>query len=492
MKSQDIDKERSEILALIEEYGAKYKKSPSFEGLSKDSKENFDSIISIFAQFMHYYFLQSPENWTQEALEDLLINIFPHEVVMPSSFFDSIEPVLSEFFKYLQENKVLKNYEELNLKLKTAVPEMCKRMKDPAYFSSVKQTLAKESRKANDDNDKKSREPSLEQWKQLYEVAEVIKRIEPWNFLWDADLVTIVLPGHEEPIYCSIMGRNGECYAIGIYPGYESLMGYYRIANSKEDEPTYFEAFDQNCLNCYYGDRKEITPKDRIPIDKLGLRFRGHNQWIYFRSMKPGYYPWYINSEQADIMIHTLQNLVMALRHIKENKIKVDFEGGESLVRFYSDEKKSWLNIATKMPPIVVKKPILIVTDDLMIVRLKKCKKVKALNIEFDQLFLPTPIQEEKDSIPYLIKMILLADKNSALLIDQHIADKNEKIEDIVIGMIARFITMHGRPSTINVRDERTGSYLQDLCNKLDIKLIEGEGMPVINGFIDGLLEHLH
>lgn len=56
------------------------------------------------------------------------------------------------------------------------------------------------------------KEASIEQWNELYDVTINIKKLEPWNYLWDMDIITIILPGYEEPFYCSVMGRGGQCY----------------------------------------------------------------------------------------------------------------------------------------------------------------------------------------------------------------------------------------------------------------------------------------
>jgi len=61
------------------------------------------------------------------------------------------------------------------------------------------------------------KEASLEQWRSLYEVAIKFKTLKPWNNLWDIDLTEIVLPEYEKPFFCSVMGRAGECIAIGSY-----------------------------------------------------------------------------------------------------------------------------------------------------------------------------------------------------------------------------------------------------------------------------------
>ena len=50
-------------------------------------------------------------------------------------------------------------------------------------------------------------EPSLEQWAALYGAAQSLNALAPWRALWDTDILTLQLPGQEEPVFCSVMGR---------------------------------------------------------------------------------------------------------------------------------------------------------------------------------------------------------------------------------------------------------------------------------------------
>lgn len=333
-------------------------------------------------------------------------------------------------------------------------------------------------------------EPTARQWAELYAVAGELNRIGPWNFLWDSDLVTIMLPGREEPVYCSVMGRNGECYAIGVYPGYEAIMGYHRLAKSSEDSPPFIAGFEQNCLMCNYGDRKEISPEDRKILKTLGLKFRGRNEWIYFRAMEPGYYPWYIDSKQADLLIITLQNLAMACKYLLTEEIKVNFNSGETLLRFYSPEKELWLNTAVQIPPVSIATTCLLIEDDLLVARLKN-QSQNNQHLEFDLVYLPLPVQAHKEDRPYLPRFLMLADRKSGLLLDQNMAEPDVNIENAIIDMIAKYIEKHGRPSAIYVRDEQKRGYIDDLCRKIEIKLFQGKGMPVTNTFFEELLNFM-
>lgn len=102
------------------------------------------------------------------------------------------------------------------------------------------------------------KEAQLKDWRELYEIAIKIKEIKPWEYLWDMDIITLFLPGVDEPYYFSIMGRAGECYSVGIYEGFNDFEGFMRIIENRDipDEKLFRY---QNNLMCYFGDREELT-----------------------------------------------------------------------------------------------------------------------------------------------------------------------------------------------------------------------------------------
>jgi hypothetical protein len=340
-------------------------------------------------------------------------------------------------------------------------------------------------------SEKSVSEPTIEQWTRLFEAAKAIKLLAPWNFLWDSDLITIMIPEIEEPIYCSVMGRNGECYAIGIYPGYESIKGFYRLAESYGNAVAIINLFKQNCLMCNFGDREEISPEDRKIYKTLGLKFRGRNEWIYFRSMIPGHYPWHIDAEEAELLIQVLQNLFVACKFLSDKKIKVNFDNGESLLHSYSQEKKQWLTTVTEKPPNTISTTYFIIEDELFIADIKKQKKNKQ-QIEFDIIYLPTPVQEHKKERPYLPRMFIMVGKESGFIFAHHIASPDEATEFIAIEIISAYIKKHGRPSHIHVRDEQTSRYIADFCQKIGVKLVEGEGLSTVDMIITEMLDYMN
>lgn len=77
------------------------------------------------------------------------------------------------------------------------------------------------------------KEASLDQWKELYDVALKLKELEPWKYLDSTDLIAIKLQGMEEPVFMSVMGRLGTCYGVSMYEGLDGLDDFDMVANAE-------------------------------------------------------------------------------------------------------------------------------------------------------------------------------------------------------------------------------------------------------------------
>ena len=332
------------------------------------------------------------------------------------------------------------------------------------------------------------KKPSIEQWEALYEVAENLKKLAPWRALYDTDILVLQLPGRKEPIYCSVMGQGGMSFGIGIYPGHESFLRLNRIINQDAYSPELL-ALEQDCLMCNFGSREDIETEDRAVMKQLGLRFRGANQWIYFRSMAPGQFPWYLDANQAELLTAALQNLFMLCVCYMEGKLKADFDAGETLLRWYDPEKEMWFNGVIPMPAPKLDRS-LDLQDELLLARLKRKKKTNA-RLELDSFYLPIPIQEDKLSPPAGIHMALLVDKDSGVVLDQSTDGPDMPALAAAPSMLVNYMEEYGRPAAVYVRSEWMGTLLRNTCKAVGVRLVEDEGIPMLDSCLDGLLKTL-
>ena len=335
-----------------------------------------------------------------------------------------------------------------------------------------------------------AKQPSLDTWQRLYKAAIEIKKIKPWLEFWDSDLITVQLPNRDEPVFISVMGKSELCYGISVYPGYKSFLGCLMMREAADGEPSFITYSYQNCLNCYFGNKEELSEEERSVLKQLQLSFRGANQWIYFRCLKTGHMPWLINTNQALLLIEVLETLTGALKDIKHDGLHVDFLAEETLHRYFEPKDGKWYNAVKKAPQIPFAAPKLIISDQLFVARLKKCKSNGAV-LELDLIYLPVPYQISVDIAPAFPKVCLLADAPNQDIVDQYMLSSDDEDELVALGMLSDYIKNNGKPRRISVRDNRMSFLLEDFCDKLGIQLVAGKGLPMIDYFAQSMTEFM-
>ena len=336
------------------------------------------------------------------------------------------------------------------------------------------------------------KDASLDQWKELYEVTMKIKEMEPWNHLWDMDIITIMLPGREEPCYFSIMGRGGECFGISTYVGFDGLNDFYEIADSeKTGIPVEYVMFEQSNLSCSFSDREEVPSAQKKIIKDLGLKFRGKKQWIYFESYKKGYIPYILDADEVFLLTKCYQQLHMALRALIEENLKVDFEAGETLVRNYDEEKKMWLCFAAPMLCPRRGYPNLTLQDDLIVAKMKKQKQSEAA-LELDIIYMNSAVKDKKFDRPVNPKLLLLMDHNQRNVIGQDMLTPEDDEVQAILNIFVNFIMQYGRPMEVHCRNPYIGSIIEELCKSLDVKMKEMKKLPAVDELAHELRNRLY
>ncbi len=323
--------------------------------------------------------------------------------------------------------------------------------------------------------------PSLEQWDRLYKAAANLKKMTPWDTFTDMDLITLEMPDEAEPLFCSVMGSGKQCYGVAVYPGYEAFSLLMALLDTTDGETLNPYTFEQQALLCYFGDREDITPVDRDIMKQLGIRFRGRNQWVYFRSVEPGLLPWYITANQAELLASALEGVSAACVDYRDMSDTVEFENGETLICSLGSKTGEWSSRIASMPKTITRYESWSLSDELMLARLKQKEKV-SMTVEMDTFYIPTPIQEKKDDIPMLPRLSVVMDRKSGMLLE-HDIQTGPSSPAAILNCLVNFIMKHGRPTKICVRNKRIAHIVQNTCDCIGIRLSEGEGMPLADEF---------
>lgn len=91
-------------------------------------------------------------------------------------------------------------------------------------------------------------------------------------------------------MFYSILGKGGDCYCISVYEGYDAFNSFLMLTmQERMNLSVECAMFNQHNFTCYWGNREELSAKQRKIIKTLGYKYRGKNNWLYFMSYEPGY-----------------------------------------------------------------------------------------------------------------------------------------------------------------------------------------------------------
>lgn len=188
-------------------------------------------------------------------------------------------------------------------------------------------------------------------------------------------------------------------------------------------------------------------------------------------------------------MIETLKNFYIMFKCIIERGMKINFDDGETLVRYYDKNKKLYLNYPEMLRiPKKIYNTVMI-NDEFR----KSIMKLPQTEMELEYEFLnyvPIRIKEckEQDGRHYYPRVRFLADKNSLMVISYKFVDKNEyksEMEYVMesIEFLVKYFYQLGRPKKLYVRDEESKMYLKDIADKAQIKLVVRSKLKAIDEF---------
>lgn len=328
-------------------------------------------------------------------------------------------------------------------------------------------------------------EASLEEWRTLYEAAAKIKELKPWERFWDMDL--IALEEGDDIAFAVILGRGGTCYGISIYENLEGLNDYMMLCQREEmNLSETYAGFNQNNLTCYWGDREELSEEQYQIVKSLGYKFRGKNQWLYFISHKTGYFPYNMDAAEVKRMSSYLSQLARAIQYYDEKGLKVDFEH-RNMFCYSLDQKTGQWNGEEKPLPFTSYRFLhLDISNEEFAQELCEIPQEDyGLDIHIECI--PASIGDEEYERPGLVRMLMLADTDTGMILGADIIRPDEFEGDALINRILSLFFDSERPREIRVCNDIMKHYLNGLCKMGNIKLKKVKKMPVFQKFIRGL-----
>ncbi len=336
---------------------------------------------------------------------------------------------------------------------------------------------------------KRTAEATEIEWRALYDAADELKALAPWEWMFDSDLFAVRDPASEQIGYCCVMGNLGEHYALAVYLGADGLRGYREVASGAYEDRPAEALFAQRCLMVSFEDRELLDKDSYAQIKALGRKYRGRNAWPELRDYTPGYLPWRLEPPQVRFLTVAIKQTCDVARRFRDDEdYLVGPDEDQMLLREYvgGEWKERW-HRPEMAPPADSEPPPPI--DELRLKRLA-VRRLKRLDVwEADRLLFPGAVQGEKGERPYYPPTLLIVDSTSGMVLPPMMSDPGVWRQAFQEHLLDLCEQMEGAPREILLRDETLTALLTPIADALKVRLRRSSDLPALDEAREALLE---
>jgi hypothetical protein len=314
--------------------------------------------------------------------------------------------------------------------------------------------------------------PSFSALVDLYELATRLFELRPWKLLHEGELTLVRNSASGDICYCSVMGSLGEVIAMHAYIGQESFRLYHRIAAEELADPGEFFA-TQRSVYVEFVPRKDLERQDRDLLAWLGHpQTRGMASPI-FRAIRPGFFPWFVNAEEAQILAECIQATIVVSTAVVEHETADFWDGADRypmVSRVEGQQRRYQIDVVEAKvpdePPVV---PVQFATDMLAQVR-RKDYPVRGV-MELDYIFSGTPIGKKNERMASSC-VALAVDAASGFLYSPEVTQSNAEAGEALAKVFLKAVQANrALPREVRVRTQRLKNAIAPLMESFGVEV---------------------
>jgi len=318
----------------------------------------------------------------------------------------------------------------------------------------------------------------------------------PWEFAYDTDIVGLIDPVTGEVRIGCVLGNAGEVFGIVIY----RRAGIRWILSMLEGGSEDFEGLDamegMDCLKIEFVPKRELAKEDLAVLKVAAFKPSGKGAvWPQFRSVEPGWHPWYISQAEAEQLIADLPRLTAFYKMLEEHPglfddrapTEVPFLPLAMPQRALSPQDIDWrpvlLSPEAALEPF---QPAGGVLDEL-----RALKRLPGCVCEFDCAILPGGSFIENGR-PCFGRCCMLVETRRGLVVGVSMLSGALPVGEAAgRGLIECLRTANVLPEEIVIGGSRFQSALQPLCDALQIRLTPASSLPALDEAVASLSQHM-
>ena len=327
-------------------------------------------------------------------------------------------------------------------------------------------------------------------WRSLYGAADELRQLALWDELGDADLLGVEHPSTGAPMLGVMMGALGQVFGLALHHGEEGVRFASEAALGRSDEPDMEEFRSIAVLEVEFVPKQALRPEEKRRVKELNFRPAPARPllWPSFESLHPGYLPWHLEGPEAEVLLHALPRLAALGAALREFYRGSDVwpdgefafwphnrEPGEPL----RVEEIEWRRLSVPPRP----EPVPVTVEQAAEAALKSLPHSPSLAVEVDAFTGASVIDE--GARPWLMKIGAIAEARSGAILAVEMGNApEERIETLAGRVFLQAIEgAQLRPATVRVRQVRIQKALEQICDRLGVRLELRRQLPAVAQF---------
>lgn len=329
---------------------------------------------------------------------------------------------------------------------------------------------------------------------EIYDLADALLALAPWEWMLEDELIAIRHPESGRLDHISIMGGDGNHFALAIYPGADARHRFNLIHEDRfngipiSHDDRLMLILDTPQLQFSFAERAGLSKPELAAIKKLGRKYRG--VWPSFRSFSPGHPPAPASAEECTWLGTAIRQVLEVTPAFRDScggeTIRSGPGGEEILTREFHDG--AWHSIWTPddqgLPDLACPPP-----DSFLLEKVRS--HPAGLNLEIHFQLLPHPVgpSREKSVFPYLL---LVVEPKSGFVIGFAVFSVEETPHaEIINSLPAELLRMcdrHSvRPASFGVASAVLHAMLAPTAAALGIPIHAKKSLPAVNSALKSM-----
>lgn len=288
------------------------------------------------------------------------------------------------------------------------------------------------------------------------------------------------------------LGQLAKHLGLSVYLGAKGLYQFWEMERADPTTPPE-RLLEIPQLQLSFEDRNDLKAKDREIIKELGLKFRGRKAWPMFRSIRPGFIPWFLEAEEVRFLAHVLEQSIDVVLRFKEDPSLLDPPDEVSyLIRLprHNEDRLQWEDEIMRIrPPDPT--PIPLVMEDQLLEELQSLPQSDC-TLEIDFFMLPAAIGERGTRLRHAYAL-LSVESRSGFILGTDVLSPESSLEEmwgeIPLSVAEQLVHAGVIPREVKVRSELLLQVLAPLAEEVPFSLKRSLRLPSLDLAKESLIQ---